>query len=539
MLNASFMKNNLTRCLYQRLHRCAKMPTRSFCKRIVFVWLFAGLLSICSSVVASDSGLIKKRDANNDGIVDQVAEFNHQGKLVALAVDDNHDGVMDTFQYYVDGVIVRLEKNLDTEIGIDMRTYFKDGKKIRQERLDGEGNIYQEIDLDTAGKPFEIREDTTADQRMDTVYHIEKGQITRITRDQDGDGAANVLELYRNGELSERRIDINGDGTVEERLLFDEDGSLVRRHLDTDQNGDLDMLEVYRNGLTHMQQWDQNQDGRYEKIAFFEKGEVVRIEEDLDMDGIRETTVAYRGGKPFVQTVDANQDGKKELRIFYNAGGETESIEKDVSMDGKMDTFQRYKDNRLVFVEKDTNGDGEIDTKISYDTGRKKKYILRDRDNDGRFETTHWYDKPPWTRVTELDSDGSGKVDVRSCFMHDILRRRETLKKDSGLVELRENFDEKGLLVNSLEDRDADGRWDMTWYFDAQGNLERAEKDADADDRVDTWYYYEGGRLSGVSEDTHGDGRPDIWEDYDASETMTKRKKDLDFDGVADIEELF
>ena len=131
---------------------------------------------------------------------------------------------MDTFQYYVDGVIVRLEKNLDNEPGIDMRTYFKDGRKVRQERLDDDGHVYQAIDLDAAGKPFEIREDTNADQRMDTVYHIEKGQITRITRDQDGDGATNALELYRNGALMERRIDTNGDGAVEERLLFDEDG---------------------------------------------------------------------------------------------------------------------------------------------------------------------------------------------------------------------------------------------------------------------------------------------------------------------------
>ena len=199
---------------------------------------------------------------------------------MTLAVDDNHDGVMDTFQYYVDGLIVRLEKNLDTEIGIDMRTYFKDGKKVRQERLDGEGNIYQEMDLDVAGKPFEVREDTTADQRMDTVYHIEKGQITRIARDPDSDGVTNVLELYQNGALSERRIDTNGDGAVEERLFFHADGSLARRHLDTDQNGDLDMLEIYRNGLTHLQQWDQNQDNRNEKVAFFENGDIIRIEED-------------------------------------------------------------------------------------------------------------------------------------------------------------------------------------------------------------------------------------------------------------------
>ncbi len=484
------MKNNLTECVYQRLHCCAKTPCRLFRKKIVFLWLIAGLFSICSTVTASGVGSIKKRDANNDGIIDQVAEFNHQGKLVTLAVDDNGDGVMDTFQYYDHGAIVRLEKNLDTEPGIDTRYHFKDGRKVRQERLDDDGNIYQEIHMDAAGKPFEIREDTTADQWMDTVYRIENGQITRITRDQDGDGVTNVLELYQNGALVERQIDANGDGKMEERLLFDEDGSLARRRLDTDQDGDLDMLEIYRNGLLYVQQWDQN------------------------------------------------QDGKAELRIFYNAGGETESIEKDVSMDGRMDLFQRYKDNQLAFVEKDTNGDGEIDAKISYDTGGQKK-SLRDRDHDGQFETTHWYDRPPWTQVTELDSDGSGGVNVRSYFMHDILRRRETVKKGGDLVELRENYDETGLLVNSLEDRDADGRWDMTWYYDDQGNFQRGEKDADADDRVDTWYYYEGGRLSAVAEDTNGDGRPDVWEDYDTSETMTQRKKDLDYDGVADIKERF
>jgi antitoxin component YwqK of YwqJK toxin-antitoxin module len=256
------------------------------------------------------------------------------------------------------------------------------------------------------------------------------------------------------------------------------------------------------------------------------------------MDGIRETRVAYRNGKPSVQTVDANQDGKEELRIFYDTAGETERIEQDISLDGTMDTFQRYEDSQLVFVEKDTNGDGKIDTKIAYDAGRQIR-TLRDRDHDGRFETTHRYDRPPWTRVTQIDSNKSGRIDVRSYFMDDILRRREILNPDAGLVEQQENYDEKGQLVNRLEDRDADGRWDMTWYFDAQGKIQRAEENSEADGRVDTWYYYESGRLSGVSEDTNGDGRPDVWEDYDSSESMSRRKKDLDFDGIADIEETF
>ena len=363
------------------------------------------------------------------------------------------------------------------------------------------------------------------------------GQNTAADQ-KHGDGANNVLELYENGVLVERRNDPNGDGMLEERLFFHADGSLARRQADTDQNGNLDMLEIYRNGLTHMQQWDQDQDEQYEKVAFFEKGDIIRVEEDSDLDGIRETAVVYRNGKPFVQSVDANQDGKEELKIFYDTGGQIERIEKDVSMDGRMDAFQFYKDNRLVSIEKDTNADREIDTKIWYETDRIKS-VLRDLDYDGRFETTHWYNRPPWTRVTELDTDGSGNVHVRSYFIQDILRRRETLEKSGDRVEFRENFNEKGFPVNSLEDSDADGRWDMTWYFDDRGRFQRAEKDSDADDHVDTWYHYEDERLSRVSEDTNGDGRPDVWEEYDTSEIMTQRKKDLDFDGVADIEERF
>ena len=45
-------------------------------------WLIAGLLSIGSPLIASDNASIKKRDVNNDGIADQVAEFDHQGKLI-------------------------------------------------------------------------------------------------------------------------------------------------------------------------------------------------------------------------------------------------------------------------------------------------------------------------------------------------------------------------------------------------------------------------------------------------------------------------
>ena len=124
------------------------------CNGLVYIGFVTVCLWICASVTASEGGQVKKRDTNKDGVIDQVAEFDHKGNLLSLALDSNGDGVMDTFQHYVDSEMIRLEKNLDTVPGIDLRDCFKDGKKIRQERLDDKGHIFQEIHLDAAGKPM-------------------------------------------------------------------------------------------------------------------------------------------------------------------------------------------------------------------------------------------------------------------------------------------------------------------------------------------------------------------------------------------------
>ena len=65
----------------------------------------------------------------------------------------------------------------------------------------------------------------------------------------------------------------------------------------------------------------------------------------------------------------------------------------------------------------------------------------------------------------------------------------------------------------------------------------RAEKDRDGDGHPDIWYDYRQNRLTAVMEDTNGDGRADLWETYDDAEVLVKRSRDLNSDGVADIEE--
>jgi len=79
----------------------------------------------------------------------------------------------------------------------------------------------------------------------------------------------------------------------------------------------------------------------------------------------------------------------------------------------------------------------------------------------------------------------------------------------------------------------------IAWYYDLDGNAVRAEKDSNIDGRVDTWFHYDKGLVTAVDEDTNHDGKVDLWETYDSEERMIMRKKDIDFDGVGDVEETF
>ena len=78
----------------------------------------------------------------------------------------------------------------------------------------------------------------------------------------------------------------------------------------------------------------------------------------------------------------------------------------------------------------------------------------------------------------------------------------------------------------------------ITWFYNYEEKAIRAERDSNADGQIDTWYHYENGRVKAVEEDTNGDGKPDLWEAYDVRETLIRRAKDLNFDGIPDLEDI-
>ena len=98
-------------------------------------------------------------------------------------------------------------------------------------------------------------------------------------------------------------------------------------------------------------------------------------------------------------------------------------------------------------------------------------------------------------------------------------------------------YNEKKKIVKSEEDVGNTGRLNTIWFYNEAEEGNRAEMDNNNDGKVDIWYFYEKGRIIHIEEDTNNDGRADLWEEYDDLEQLIVRKKDIDYDGVADIEE--
>jgi hypothetical protein len=212
-------------------------------------------------------------------------------------------------------------------------------------------------------------------------------------------------------------------------------------------------------------------------------------------------------------------------------------VESDTDFSGQTDAWEYFSEQVLVRTERDGNGDGKVDLKVYYHEAERKR-LIQDRDYDGQFETTQWFDRPPWSMVMEVDADLDGSPEGRYCYQDETLREKWVDETGDGRFDLKEIYSEDGKIVRSEEQPDEKGRFAMVWIYDADESAVRAEQDRDGDGRPDVCFDYADNRLVSVAEDTNGDGKPDLWEEYDEAEALVKRSKDLNYDGVADVEEF-
>jgi len=84
------------------------------------------------------NGVVVDRSA--DGGVDYRVFYDQRGKVEHEELASNHDGRMDTFYYYKDGVLQRVEIDSKGTGKIDLWVYLLDGKYIQRYERDTTGS---------------------------------------------------------------------------------------------------------------------------------------------------------------------------------------------------------------------------------------------------------------------------------------------------------------------------------------------------------------------------------------------------------------
>ncbi|RKX88529.1 MAG: hypothetical protein DRP58_00220 [Spirochaetes bacterium] len=129
-----------------------KMNYIKFC--ILLLFLFSGnlfslernikVIDIISDLADNmEDTFVEEYDSNNDGSVDYLVRTNLDGDKVLELMDFNHDGTMDDFYFYTEGIIVRREVDSNFDFSIDIWVYIKDGSLIEkyEQDMDFNGDI--------------------------------------------------------------------------------------------------------------------------------------------------------------------------------------------------------------------------------------------------------------------------------------------------------------------------------------------------------------------------------------------------------------
>ncbi|MCX7028862.1 MAG: hypothetical protein NTU62_01930 [Spirochaetes bacterium] len=117
--------------------------------------LAAGTVGAQSTPAAPPVGILKKgsaprveMDLDEDGRIDYVLVNNAKGLPEHEEFDYNHDGAMDDFLYYDNGMAAREEIDSDYDGKIDIWVHLSEGRYIRR----------WERDLDGDGKPDKFQD---------------------------------------------------------------------------------------------------------------------------------------------------------------------------------------------------------------------------------------------------------------------------------------------------------------------------------------------------------------------------------------------
>jgi len=223
-------------------------------------------------------------DKNRDGTADVTVFFNAAQQKERLISDSDFDGKSDTWQFYTDDTLSRVEK--DENKDVDLKVFYENSQKT-----------------------FLMR-DTDFDGYFDTTQRYDDPEWTMIIlQDINKDEKPDIRSFFKDSTLRRKEIDENLDGFMDVVEIFDE-------------NGDLATLEEHLQGKPWLT-W------------YYEPGEIlVRGEEDKNQDGAVDIWYLYENGRLTTVKEDTTLDGKPDLWETYDETRAIVKRERDLDYDG-------------------------------------------------------------------------------------------------------------------------------------------------------------------------------------------------------------
>lgn len=208
---------------------------------------------------------------------------------------------------------------------------------------------------------------------------------------------------------------------------------------------------------------------------------------------VRESVPGIKPAKPMDSSPPSDLRGKiRSLVVFalgivagvlallgYQRIQETFSgtVERDFNSDGRTDGWDTYVKGQYSRVATDHNGDEQPDVWYYYEDGMTTKWE-EDFNFDGKIDIWGTYDGRQLPSQSKEDRDFDGKPDVTHFFQFGLLKESHyilPILPDSGLV-WKKCFYTNGLLREELLDRNRDGKFDERLFFDVYGVEVNKEK---------------------------------------------------------------
>jgi antitoxin component YwqK of YwqJK toxin-antitoxin module len=364
---------------------------------------------------------------------------------------------------------------------------------------------------------------------------VSAGKSTR-ERDTDNDGQTDQIACFdETGRIERLEIDSNADGVMD-RFQYFEDQQIVRIEADTDHDRKIDCREYLKAGKRIRQELLSNDSGRVVQVSEFDSvGRIVEIRKNTTEDDLFDSIYSYKDGKLFLFAQDTDGDGKPNISQTYNDDKPVyRSI--DDNGDGQMDVFCIYRDGVLFERKTDMDHDGVFEIIIRFKDGRPVEEE-KDTNRDGKTDMFTWFDSNGNAEKIEEDTRHTGRIDrIRTYYMGWPVNVVSDIDGD-GFKETITLF-KNGKIRRQTEDRNQDGKPDITTWFDEKGKKERIESDTNLNGKIDTWQYYEADRLTRMEKDEKGNGSINLKVFY-SNGKKCRVIMDRDNDGLFEITQRF